>query len=121
MAVSRRTGCAWVRSWQVSWRLQLLVSLLIWSAFFGGRLDAMLAGAVMALARAAALDRGGRLFRAPEPDQPCYGCQRDQAHRSAHGIFAIFGDLVIRGWDFPYGWGTHVQAREDLGFQFDRA
>ena len=20
------------------------------------------------------------------------------------GIFAFFGDLLIRGWDFPYGW-----------------
>ena len=20
------------------------------------------------------------------------------------GIFAFFGDMLIRGWDFPYGW-----------------
>ena len=23
------------------------------------------------------------------------------------GVFAFFGDLLIRGWDFPYGWSPH--------------
>ena len=26
------------------------------------------------------------------------------------GIFAFFGDLVIRGWDFPYGWGPRPKS-----------
>ena len=27
------------------------------------------------------------------------------------GIFAFFGDLVIRGWDFPYGWAPRSKRR----------
>ncbi|MGE3066447.1 MAG: M48 family metallopeptidase [Hyphomicrobiaceae bacterium] len=27
------------------------------------------------------------------------------------GIFAFFGDLVIRGWDFPYGWSPTSRPR----------
>ena len=27
------------------------------------------------------------------------------------GIFAFFGDLVIRGWDFPYGWSPRPKTR----------
>jgi heat shock protein HtpX len=26
------------------------------------------------------------------------------------GIFAFFGDLIIRGWDFPYGWGPRSKT-----------
>jgi heat shock protein HtpX len=26
------------------------------------------------------------------------------------GIFAFFGDLVIRGWDFPYGWAPRSRT-----------
>jgi heat shock protein HtpX len=43
------------------------------------------------------------------------------------GIFAFFGDMVIRGWDFPYGWSptprrqrspweTQDTARSDTGW-----
>jgi len=32
------------------------------------------------------------------------------------GIFAFFGDLVIRGWDFPYGWSpTPRRQRSPVG------
>jgi len=32
------------------------------------------------------------------------------------GIFAFFGDLVIRGWDFPYGWSpTPRRQRAPVG------
>jgi heat shock protein HtpX len=27
------------------------------------------------------------------------------------GIFAFFGDLIIRGWDFPYGWSPTPRPR----------
>jgi heat shock protein HtpX len=27
------------------------------------------------------------------------------------GIFAFFGDLIIRGWDFPYGWSPTSRQR----------
>ena len=26
------------------------------------------------------------------------------------GIFAFFGDMAIRGWDFPYGWGPRPKS-----------
>ena len=29
------------------------------------------------------------------------------------GIFAFFGDLVIRGWDFPYGWSPRGRRDRD--------
>jgi heat shock protein HtpX len=31
------------------------------------------------------------------------------------GIFAFFGDLVIRGWDFPYGWGPRSKSQGPWG------
>jgi heat shock protein HtpX len=31
------------------------------------------------------------------------------------GIFAFFGDLVIRGWDFPYGWAPRSKTRGPRG------
>jgi heat shock protein HtpX len=36
------------------------------------------------------------------------------------GVFAFFGDMLIRGWDFPYGFGprhrrTRDQSRDDRG------
>jgi heat shock protein HtpX len=31
------------------------------------------------------------------------------------GIFAFFGDLVIRGWDFPYGWGPRSKTEGPWG------
>jgi heat shock protein HtpX len=31
------------------------------------------------------------------------------------GIFAFFGDLVIRGWDFPYGWGPRSKSEAPWG------
>ena len=31
------------------------------------------------------------------------------------GIFAFFGDLVIRGWDFPYGWGPRSKGEGPWG------
>ena len=31
------------------------------------------------------------------------------------GIFAFFGDLVIRGWDFPYGWSPTPRQRGPWG------
>jgi heat shock protein HtpX len=31
------------------------------------------------------------------------------------GIFAFFGDLVIRGWDFPYGWAPRSRTRGPWG------
>ena len=31
------------------------------------------------------------------------------------GIFAFFGDLVIRGWDFPYGWGPRPKSEGPWG------
>jgi heat shock protein HtpX len=31
------------------------------------------------------------------------------------GIFAFFGDLIIRGWDFPYGWSPTSRRRESWG------
>jgi heat shock protein HtpX len=31
------------------------------------------------------------------------------------GIFAFFGDLVIRGWDFPYGWAPRSKTRGPWG------
>ena len=31
------------------------------------------------------------------------------------GIFAFFGDLIIRGWDFPYGWSPTSRRREPWG------
>ncbi|MEL6289585.1 MAG: M48 family metalloprotease [Pseudomonadota bacterium] len=29
------------------------------------------------------------------------------------GIFAFFGDLIVRRWDFPYGWSPAGQRRRD--------
>ena len=26
------------------------------------------------------------------------------------GIFAFFGDLIVRGWDFPYGWAPRSKS-----------
>src|SRR5436853_5088994 len=31
------------------------------------------------------------------------------------GIFAFFGDLAIRGWDFPYGWGPRSKSEGPWG------
>lgn len=32
------------------------------------------------------------------------------------GIFAFFGDIIVRGWDFPYGWSpTQRRQREPWG------
>jgi heat shock protein HtpX len=31
------------------------------------------------------------------------------------GIFAFFGDLAIRGWDFPYGWGPRSRGEGPWG------
>jgi heat shock protein HtpX len=31
------------------------------------------------------------------------------------GIFAFFGDLVIRGWDFPYGWSPTPRRQRPWG------
>ena len=31
------------------------------------------------------------------------------------GIFAFFGDMVIRGWDFPYGWAPRSKQRAGRG------
>ena len=31
------------------------------------------------------------------------------------GIFAFFGDLLIRGWDFPYGWSPTPRASAPVG------
>ena len=31
------------------------------------------------------------------------------------GIFAFFGDLVIRGWDFPYGWAPRSKSEGPWG------
>src|SRR5581483_11877279 len=36
------------------------------------------------------------------------------------GIFAFFGDLVIRGWDFPYGWGPRSRGEGPWGTSSDR-
>ncbi len=31
------------------------------------------------------------------------------------GIFAFFGDLIIRGWDFPYGWAPRSKSQGPWG------
>jgi heat shock protein HtpX len=31
------------------------------------------------------------------------------------GIFAFFGDMAIRGWDFPYGWGPRSKDQGPWG------
>jgi heat shock protein HtpX len=31
------------------------------------------------------------------------------------GIFAFFGDLIIRGWDFPYGWAPRSRGQGPWG------
>jgi heat shock protein HtpX len=31
------------------------------------------------------------------------------------GIFAFFGDMAIRGWDFPYGWGPRSKSEGPWG------
>jgi len=31
------------------------------------------------------------------------------------GIFAFFGDLVVRGWDFPYGWAPRSRGEGPWG------
>ena len=31
------------------------------------------------------------------------------------GIFAFFGDMAIRGWDFPYGWGPRPKSKGPWG------
>ncbi len=35
------------------------------------------------------------------------------------GIFAFFGDLVIRGWDFPYGWAPRSKREGPWGASSD--
>jgi heat shock protein HtpX len=35
------------------------------------------------------------------------------------GIFAFFGDLVIRGWDFPYGWAPRSRREGPWGTSSD--
>ena len=36
------------------------------------------------------------------------------------GIFAFFGDMLIRGWDFPYGWSpTHRRRDGGWGGDYD--
>ena len=35
------------------------------------------------------------------------------------GIFAFFGDLVIRGWDFPYGWAPRSRSQGPWGSSSD--
>jgi heat shock protein HtpX len=35
------------------------------------------------------------------------------------GIFAFFGDLVIRGWDFPYGWAPRSKREGPWGTSSD--
>lgn len=35
------------------------------------------------------------------------------------GIFAFFGDLVIRGWDFPYGWAPRPKREGPWGASTD--
>ena len=179
--------------------------LLIWSAFLGGTLDEIVAGAVRQFARSWPVRHGRgarlvrhRLFRAPEPDQPRHRRQgrrrrteapklynvlenlcisrglpmpalqiidtpalnayasglregqyvvavtrglldtlRDDeleavlAHELTHirnrdtqlmviavvfaGIFAFFGDMAIRGWDFPYGWAPRSKSEGPWG------
>jgi heat shock protein HtpX len=41
------------------------------------------------------------------------------------GIFAFFGDLVVRGWDFPYGWAPRSKSQGPWGpsptYDSDRA
>ena len=34
------------------------------------------------------------------------------------GIFAFFGDLIIRGWDFPYGWAPRSKREGPWGTSF---
>ena len=179
--------------------------LLIWSAFLGGTLDEIVAGAARQFARSWPVAMVGgarlvrhRLLRAPEPDQPRHrrqgrdarteaprlynvlenlcisrglpmpalqiidtpalnayasGLREGQyvvavtrglidtladdeleavlAHELTHirnrdtqlmviavifaGIFAFFGDLVIRGWDFPYGWAPRSKSEGPWG------
>jgi heat shock protein HtpX len=31
------------------------------------------------------------------------------------GIFGFFADMVIRGWDFPYGWSPRSKPRDEAG------
>ena len=33
------------------------------------------------------------------------------------GIFAFFGDMLVRGWDFPYGWSPTPRQRDRRGSQ----
>jgi heat shock protein HtpX len=35
------------------------------------------------------------------------------------GIFAFFGDLVVRGWDFPYGWAPRSKTEGPWGSSSD--
>ena len=35
------------------------------------------------------------------------------------GIFAFFGDLAIRGWDFPYGWAPRSKSEGPWGTSSD--
>ncbi len=35
------------------------------------------------------------------------------------GIFAFFGDMAIRGWDFPYGWGPRSKRDGPWGASSD--
>lgn len=35
------------------------------------------------------------------------------------GIFAFFGDLIIRGWDFPYGWAPRTRREGPWGTSSD--
>jgi heat shock protein HtpX len=35
------------------------------------------------------------------------------------GIFAFFGDMVIRGWDFPYGWAPRSRREGPRGTSSD--
>ena len=31
------------------------------------------------------------------------------------GIFGFFGDLTVRGWDFPYGWSPRAKREAPQG------
>jgi heat shock protein HtpX len=37
------------------------------------------------------------------------------------GIFAFFGDMAIRGWDFPYGWAPRSKPADGWGSRSDRS
>ena len=207
MGTSRRTGCARRCCWPgfVALLHALLFSLLlIWSAFLGGTLDEIVAGAVRQFARSwpfamaaslawfaiayfvhqglisratgakgVARTEAPRLYNVlenlcisrglPMPalqiiDTPALNAYASGlregryvvavtrglldtladdeleavlAHELTHirnrdtqlmviavvfaGIFAFFGDMVIRGWDFPYGWAPRSKSEGPWG------